>query len=251
MQDVLNIPSVTGVDLNLRIAGPGARSFAFIIDWHIRLLAAIAWFAAGVWLMLGSFDPTAVAVGTNFQFTVVLPALAIYFLYHPLVELIMGGRSPGKRIAGVRVIRTDGAIPGAGTILIRNVFRLLDCLPVGYCVGLAVAILSERSQRVGDFAAGTVLVYDESTTDALADFSGDTLGRFRIEEVELVHELLGRWKSLDPETRHSLARQLLRQLNARPHDPLQADLQTDLRTDGDLRHALESVLTDTESRGQE
>jgi uncharacterized RDD family membrane protein YckC len=232
MQNVLSIPSVTGVDLNLRIAGPGARSYAFIIDWHIRVLAALAWFAAGTWLLVGGLVPGPASTNFNFEFMVELPALAIYFLYHPIVELIMAGRTPGKRIAGVRVVRTDGGIPSVGAILIRNIFRLIDCLPVGYCVGLTVAIFSERSLRIGDYAAGTVLVYDEPKRESLADFSSEALGRIGIEQMELVRELLDRWDALKPDVRGSLARKLLAKLDAMPHDDM----------DAELRRALESLL---------
>jgi uncharacterized RDD family membrane protein YckC len=47
MESIVRIPSVTGVDVELKIAGPGGRSYAFVIDWHIRFLAAVAWFLGG------------------------------------------------------------------------------------------------------------------------------------------------------------------------------------------------------------
>ncbi len=230
MQDVLSIPSVTGVDLNLRIAGPGARSYAFIIDWHIRFLAAAAWFLVGTLVVFRGAAATPVG-GQAYFFTVVVPALALYFLYHPVVELIMAGRTPGKRIAGVRVVRNDGAIPGVGAILIRNIFRLIDSLPVAYCVGLGVAIVSERSLRLGDYAAGTVLVYDEPEDEALASFSTEALGELGIEQYELVRDLLDRWPSLEAGTRGELARKLLTRLDRLPYDD----------SDEDLRQALESL----------
>ena len=70
--------------------------------------------------------------------TVVLPALAIYFLYHPVLELAMRGRTPGKRSAGIHVVTRDGSAPSAGALLVRNVFRLIDSLPVAYGVGLTL-----------------------------------------------------------------------------------------------------------------
>ena len=59
-----------------------------------------------------------------------LPTSLIYLLYHPLVELAMRGRTPGKRMAGVRIVNRQGGTPSSLAILIRNGFRLIDCLPV-------------------------------------------------------------------------------------------------------------------------
>src|SRR6266436_1102162 len=113
----LNIRGLTGVDITLRIAGPGTRAYAFIIDWHIRLLVALAWVLAG--LLIG------LAVGpafkkTTFPLLFVLPALLIYFFYHPVLEVAMRGRTPGKRKAGARIVTLEGATPGTGALLLRN-----------------------------------------------------------------------------------------------------------------------------------
>ena len=54
----------------------------------------------------------------------------------------------------------DGSAPGAGALLVRNVFRLIDSLPVLYCVGLVAVIATREHLRVGDMAAGTLLVYE-------------------------------------------------------------------------------------------
>jgi uncharacterized RDD family membrane protein YckC len=237
MTNVLSIPSVTGVDLNLKIAGPGARSFAFIIDWHIRLLAALAWLAAGSVVLFGDLVSGA-PVDQAYVWGVVVPMLVIYFLYHPIVELIMAGRTPGKRLAGVRVVRMDGAIPGVGAILIRNVFRLVDSLPAYYVVGLAVTIFSARSQRIGDFAAGTLLVYDDPAEQALLGFSSEAVGRLGMDQYELVRDLLGRWDRLDYAIRGGLARKLLAKLDAMPVND----------TDAALRDALEQLLSNGAER---
>jgi uncharacterized RDD family membrane protein YckC len=212
MHDVYSIPSVTGVDLNLRIAGPGARSYAFVVDWHIRLLGALAWFVAGTLFLYGSLVINLQAPDTVYTFGVILPVTAIYFLYHPIIELLMSGRTPGKRIAGVRVVRTDGAIPGIGEILIRNVFRLIDCLPFAYCVGLTVTIVSKNSLRIGDMAAGTLLVYDQPAARDLEALSGASLDSIGMDRAELVRDLLTRWDRLDVSVRNDLARELLTRL---------------------------------------
>jgi uncharacterized RDD family membrane protein YckC len=208
----LTVGSVTGIDVSLPVAGAGARAFAFLIDWHIRLLLALAWFCAAALLHNGRLS-LAPPDGSDSRWfgAVVAPALASYFLYHYVLELLMRGRTPGKRLAGVRVISRDGSTPGIGALLIRNVFRLIDSLPVFYGVGLITVIATHEHRRVGDIAAGTVLAYENPatpTTSAPPEVSTAYAPRDAV-AAELVSELLERWPRLTPEARCHLAMQLL------------------------------------------
>ncbi len=98
----VTLQSITGVDVELRIAGIGSRSFAFVIDWHIRLILAFAWWVVGTLLMLGKLSLLAEgkSPGSGYLLWVVLPASAIYLFYHPVLEILMRGSTPGKRMAG-------------------------------------------------------------------------------------------------------------------------------------------------------
>jgi len=172
----LSVESVTGIEVSLPVAGPGARSFAFIIDWHIRLVLA----------------------------------LAIYFLYHPVVETLLRGHTPGKRSAGIHIVTRSGAAPGVGALLVRNVFRLIDSLPIAYGIGLTLMVLTRESLRCGDMAAGTLLVYQRSANDAeLLQNAAQRVGKLDTVGAEIAADLLQRWPSLVPEARIRLARQLL------------------------------------------
>ncbi len=151
-----------GADPALQIAGPGTRSYAFVIDWHIRLLLALAWLAAA-WLlplMLGQALPSARELTRPFAHLAVLPAAGLYFLYHPVLEVVMRGRTPGKRMAGVRIVTRDGGTPDITALLIRNILRLIDSLPICYLVGLMSCFVTAQSVRLGDLAAGTLLVHE-------------------------------------------------------------------------------------------
>jgi len=213
MDSIVRIASVTGVDVELKIAGPGGRSYAFIIDWHIRFLAAAAWFLVVGIIRAGTlaFATPEASAGPGFFFAVVLPTMAIYFLYHPLLELAMRGQTPGKRIAGVRVVAlAHGGAPGSGAILIRNVFRLIDSMPLLYAIGLVTTIVTSHAVRIGDIAAGTVLIYDEAPGDELLEkLGGGGVQRLGIAQAQLVRELLDRWPSLAPAARVKLATELL------------------------------------------
>jgi uncharacterized RDD family membrane protein YckC len=218
MRNNLEISSATGVDVQLNIAGPGARSYAFVIDWHIRLLLALAWFAGVSAVVFGSlnFADNESANYNSYMFLVIIPSFAIYFLYHPVLEIAMRGRTPGKRIAGVRIVTEDAQMPGLMAHLIRNVLRILDSMPVGYVIGLVSTLLTEKSVRIGDIAAGTVLVYDLDDRDIRTvkpDINPAAISRYGLAKAELGQELLDRWDELDSRERIRLTEKLLAQLD--------------------------------------
>jgi uncharacterized RDD family membrane protein YckC len=228
MRNSLEISSATGVDLQLNIAGPGARSYAFVIDWHIRIVLALGWFAGMSYAVFGglSLVENESVDSNSYVFLVVLPAFALYFLYHPVLEIAMRGRTPGKRMAGVRIVTLDAQLPGVMAHLIRNVLRILDSLPIGYVIGLVATLLTERSVRIGDIAAGTVLIYESDDRDnktVKPDINPAAIARYGLAKAELGQELLDRWDELDPEKRILLTGKLVLQLDpeiALPTDEL-------------------------------
>jgi uncharacterized RDD family membrane protein YckC len=251
----LVIDSATGVEVALPVAGAGGRAYAFVIDWHIRVALALAWYGVGAllhaWTTRGApslevpFDP-----GPSWFLGVVVPAAGLYFLYHPVLEILLRGRTPGKRLAGLRIVTQDGSAPGPGALLVRNVFRLVDSFPAMYCVGLVATLVTRRHVRLGDLAAGTLLVYERGRAlplRGLADAalvavppapspsrspSPAALAR-ALARVELVEELLARWDDLAPAARAALARELLERLGAPPQELATED-------DAALRRRLEA-----------
>ncbi len=208
----ITLQTVTGVDVELTIAGPGSRSYAFVIDWHIRLLLMLAWLLVGHLLYSGGTFQMAPNPGAGYLLGVWVPAMLIYFFYHPVLEVAMRGRTPGKRIAGVRLVTREGDIPGAGALLLRNVFRLLDSLPFCYLVGLATVVMTDHHVRVGDMAAGTLLVMDHDSSASSFTGTVTTKGGLTPQAADLVQELLDRWPSLDEQNRATIARSLLARL---------------------------------------
>lgn len=166
-----HVDSATGVDVILPLAGPGARSMAFVIDWLLRAALAALWYVVtALWhnaLHGGDLTLRAPAdAAPAWYFLVVLPSLAIYFLYHPVLELLLMGCTPGKRRTGIRIVTRGGAVPGASALLLRNVFRLLDCFPGMYGVGLLAVANTREHTRIGDLAAGTLVVYERRGADS-------------------------------------------------------------------------------------
>ena len=74
----------------------------------------------------------------------------------------MSGRTPGKRLTGVRVLTPEGLVPTTGALLTRNVFRIIDSMPLLYVVGLLFVFFSKRHLRLGDLAAGTVIAMERA-----------------------------------------------------------------------------------------
>lgn len=145
-------------DSRLPLAGLGGRSYAFLIDWHIRAIAGLAWYLASTWALERDLIPK--QTDPLFWWAAVAPALAIYLLYHAGFEILTGG-TPGKRLAGVRIVDRNGRAPHMSALVVRNVLRPIDSL-VFYAVGLASVLLTQQAVRLGDLAAGTLLVYQET-----------------------------------------------------------------------------------------
>ena len=205
-EDQLAVRSVTGVDMTLTLAGPGSRSYAFVIDWHIRLLLAVAWL-----LLTVGLGHMKTRMGTHEALFTSLPASIIYFLYHPILEVALRGRTPGKRMARVRITNRQGGSPSTLALLIRNVFRVVDSLPIAYVIGLITCIATRHHVRIGDMAAGTLLVVDrtedEQALTRLEPLAGAS--QLPLETLELVDQILERWDSLEPKYRARIAWSLL------------------------------------------
>jgi len=221
-EETLSIDSADALHYSLDIAGVGARSYAFVIDWHIRLLFALLWIYIVMVLLLkiSNFQEIFPENTDNSSAAIIifLPAAIGYFLYHPILEILMHGRTPGKRIADVRLVTPQGHIPGSGSLLIRNIFRIVDSLPGIYTIGLIVTIFTKNHIRIGDMAAGTILVYENKTKDTITNVVAQTLNTsIPPADYELLLEIMDRWDNLLPENRLQLGHQLLSRIGDNFH----------------------------------
>lgn len=210
--DELTVRGLTGVDMTLKVAGPGTRSYAFVVDWHIRVLGVLTWGLVGVLLRQNLPAATNGKLTSNpVMVALMVGAGLTYFLYHPVVEVAMRGRTPGKRMAGVRIVTAEGEMAGTGALLMRNLFRLIDSLPALYLVGLVCCFVTQQRVRFGDIAAGTVLVLDETASTRSLGRLGTILSASPLppETLKLTQDLLDRWKALEQSQRLALARLLL------------------------------------------
>ena len=242
MQEQLHIQSADALQLELPIAGIGSRSYAFIIDWHIRVILTLGWFFLVLIIATIISGAEEDAFSNELSRNLMLwPSLIIYLLYQPVLEIIMKGRTPGKRMVGVRIVTTDGRTPGIGALLVRNVFRLVDSLPQFYLVGIITCGISKQQVRIGDMAAGTLLVHEKRATgrelDQMLELGTHT--QLSPEHFELVQELRLRWFNLTQASRISLAELLLQKLQ----QPVPDARANPLYREHDLRQALDKLAS--------
>lgn len=138
-----------GIDLPLRPAGLMVRSLAFGIDLGIR--GAIL---GGLFLVLAFLGQLGMGLGSLLLF-------AVSWWYMVLFEVLRQGRSPGKQWMGLRVIHDNGTPVGWSASLLRNLLRFVDLLPFGYAFGAISCLQHPTFKRLGDIAAGTLVVYSE------------------------------------------------------------------------------------------
>lgn len=203
---VLSIETPEAVVVAFRVAGYGSRGLAAVID--IVTLGAVMLAEALViglaMYLLSRFGGIALDVFSPWVIAALIAVLFVtYWGYYIYGEVVRNGRTPGKRVMRIRVVREDGSRVGVLDSAIRNIVRIVDLLPGTYAVGVIAMVLSGTSQRLGDMAAGTVVIADEPP--ARLPVAGGTAE----ELADLVREYLERRPDLSPEGRWQVATQVL------------------------------------------
>lgn len=140
-----------GVEVKLRVVGPFLRARAFFYDLFIR--GAFYFIAFVVLVMLSGLLGTQMVGGVT-----LIMIFCGEWLYFVLYEGWRGA-TPGKKMCGLRVVQLSGAPILWRQSFIRNLLRFADFLPFGYGVGIAFCLGTRKFQRIGDIAAGTVVVH--------------------------------------------------------------------------------------------
>ncbi|MFJ4195125.1 RDD family protein [Pseudomonas sp. NPDC089534] len=138
-----------GIDLPLRPAGLMVRAVAFAIDLALRgaMLGVL-------FLALAALGRLGMGLGSLLLF-------GVSWWYMVLFEVLRQGRSPGKQWMGLRVVHDDGTPVGWPASLLRNLLRFVDLMPFGYFLGALSCLQHPTFKRLGDIAAGTLVVYAE------------------------------------------------------------------------------------------
>lgn len=143
-----------GIEIRLRMAGPVLRAAAYLIDLLIRVAVMIL---GGILVNLAGL-----ALGEQVATGVTLLAwFLLDWLYPVVFEAGRRGATPGKRALGLRVVQASGSPITVGQAVVRNFLRFIDGMPYfTYLFGLSSCLATKRFQRLGDLAAGTVVIYD-------------------------------------------------------------------------------------------
>jgi uncharacterized RDD family membrane protein YckC len=213
------------VAVSLDLAGLGARAFAWLAD---ALCIFLVWMTGLlVYTISGDLVRDVQSLSFAGQILATLSVFMAGWGWDVAWELLGGGRTPGKRLAGIRVVRDDGGPPGFAESLVRNVLRAVE-LPLLYAPAILAVALGPRRQRLGDLVAGTLVVrqgrFDLSRYDLPADgaarhrfpqLRGRASAALTADGFERVTDFLRRRPELDRGARARVASRLAGALAAR------------------------------------
>jgi uncharacterized RDD family membrane protein YckC len=226
----LNVDTPENVVFDMELAGIGSRFMAALVD---TLLIAVL--QAALFLALALVGSLTLIENLEWFGWLVAAAVLLSFVllwgYYLLFEWRWNGQTPGKRLVGLRVMRVDGRPVTFVEVLIRNLVRLIDFLPVFYGLGVVVMAFQRQWRRLGDLAAGTLVVFEQKPVrleslsrarryDVVRSESlipeGDRLPVERLAptDIQRVEEFLDRWISLlDPKhVANAIHRSLMAQM---------------------------------------
>jgi uncharacterized RDD family membrane protein YckC len=239
LRDQLSIETPELVSIDLSLAGVGSRCLAVLIDYLIQGVTVWIGFLLFALLISGNFgwgSEARVNSPTAYKWGVAI-GIAIPFLLHwgyfTLFEAFWNGQTPGKRLMKLRVIQQSGRALGLFESMSRNLIRFIDMLPVFYFVGALCVFVNRRQQRLGDMAAGTLVVHstpvdtpfipaggrtftaasferpvEEAPTLLSSGLQLDAVSRLGHEDLQMIDNFLARRLDLPLDVRAKLAQKL-------------------------------------------
>jgi len=228
-EETLDIQTPENVAFGYQVAGIGSRFLATLLDTIIVVLVQVIVLVVLAFL-INIFHGSALADQFSAWIIAIFGLIAslFYWGYYVFFEMLWNGQTPGKRWVGLRVIRMDGTPITLSESLIRNLARLVDFLPAAYGIGVITMFIDKQSRRLGDLAAGTLVVQDRAPitiqelsvkrTIHLRPWANVALDGFPIErltdnDLNLIEDFLQRRDQLTH--RDQLAIQILNTLHSR------------------------------------
>ncbi|MBI4559849.1 MAG: RDD family protein [Candidatus Hydrogenedentes bacterium] len=228
MVDIVRFDTPENISIAYRLAGPGTRFVAFFVDsllilFSFVILGLLA--MAVVVLLQGEFG-FSLGIGPVIFGLVFGVALGFAWIgYFAAFEWFLEGRTPGKRATALRVVTQQGFSLSFAAVFIRNIFRVIDIVPLLWIV----PVVAQYKQRFGDMVAGTIVVseeplYSQAVRDQLLardagqmryTFDRLQLGKLTDTDWRALELFLERREQLHPDHRKSLALRLARSLTAR------------------------------------
>lgn len=201
----LPIETPEGVSFSYELASVSDRGKAYLLDLLLRGLVVAA-IGALLTLLFGSSPE----VGMGLMLVI---AFFMEWGYFVLFEVLWQGQSPGKRTFNLRVVKAEGRPIGFYDSVLRNLVRGADFLPLTYAVGVISCLMTHRFQRLGDLAAGTIVVHEKRAWFSAGALSAHGVGSqpglqgvaLSNREQHLLQEFAARKDRLHPERREELA----------------------------------------------
>jgi len=238
--DKLTIDTPEQITIEFPLAGIGSRFLAIVFDMLVQFLGYIA-LALIAALLFGGKLARIWRTGWNWSAAIfILVVFCFYWGYYAFFETVWQGQTPGKRHAGIRVIKDTGRSITAFEAIARNLVRVVDQVPGVYAVGCITMFLNQRSKRLGDFVAGTVVVHEKKAEAAEPFFNlqpGAKLPVYPVTklsntELVLIETFLARRLDLTPEVRTATAKRIAEhilqklQIEAQPQSDNEDFLET-------------------------
>lgn len=220
--EVLTVETPENLELRLPLAGFGPRLLALFIDSLISGLVMVLLLVIAIVLLSASLFSGPSANPMEAMMTLMIVFAAIYLActlgYFLGFEWAWNGQTPGKRMAGIRVVRRGGLPLTFKGVLLRNLFRILDMLPSNGFIGLVSFFASRHQQRLGDLVADTVVVREFTArtpypwVGGAADGPGAGMQGLTPQMNYVISSYLARAFALPVETRLSVTDAVIRRL---------------------------------------
>lgn len=211
------------IEVAYELAGIGSRFVGALIDHLLQLIIilAVSYVASAIAFGLAIAPVLRGRAPFWLEAFIVLATFLVLAGYFIFFELLWAGRTPGKRAVGIRVVRDSGSPVDPYASVVRNFVRLVDFLPPPYGIGLMSVFLSRDYKRLGDFAAGTIVIrerpsapLERTETTRPSAVAAQFLPLIKDidaltgPEFQLIHEFVLRRAEMEPAAEQSVAMQL-------------------------------------------
>lgn len=226
--DKLIIDTPEQVHLEFVLAGIGSRFMAVFLDVLIETALYLVLFLLTLIWLSGSLFSSSRSLWWNAIATLVI--FCINWGYYAVFEALWKGQTPGKRWAGIRVIKDSGRPINTFEAIARNLVRAIDFLPGFYGIGVVTMLLNSKNRRLGDYVAGTLVVHESTDHEATLFFNTVKQPEFAlhqaagltVQEAELIETFLARRLELPPEVRRFNAQRITEMVSVRLNIPPEA-----------------------------
>jgi uncharacterized RDD family membrane protein YckC len=225
-EDRIRVDTPEQIALEFPLAGLGSRFMGLAVDTVIQFIL----YMAGIFAMIGiaRYAPMLPArlawlPRSWVPAILIIFVFCIYWGYFAFFEIVWKGRTPGKRMAGIRAIKNTGRALNVYEVIGRNLLRAVDWLPGMYITGIISMTISPQNQRLGDYLVGSIVVHDRAAKEIRPEWASSAqptsinpqLSKITPEELVLIETYLQRRYSLELAVRDATAHKIATRITAK------------------------------------